>query len=331
MTDKYMISIIIPNYNGSKFIGRCIESVLSQKEKRVEIIIVDDGSKDDSKSIIEKYRSQNNNIKPVYKENGGVSSARNEGIKHATGKYTLFLDSDDELEENSLSVMLDNIGDNDELVFSYLLYDPETGTSVKKRQMETEVDGDTLRKKLFFYITRTQFASPWNKLIKTELLHNNNVCFPNGVKVGEDYIFNLRVTKFVEKVKFSNLFLYKYYENTSSVTHKLDMNRWKDQALTVRETYSLSPERNEFESEFIVKRLYNTYMAFGYILNRKQTVDVIKKYINTAYKDIDISNVKGKLAYRILVNMAEKKKYNLVYCYLWFIDHMIRLKHRLNV
>ena len=330
MSKEYMISIIIPNYNGEKFIGRCLDSVLNQEEKRVEIIVVDDGSNDNSKEIIDSYHKKYDNIKTVYKENGGVSSARNEGIRHVSGKYILFLDSDDELEDDALTCMLNNIGSNDVLVFSYNLYDSKKDVSVRKTQIDTVVTGENYRRNLFYYITHTQFASPWNKLIRAELVQNNKVRFPEGVKVGEDYIFNLGVSKYVNSIKFINMSLYKYYDNLSSITHKLDMNRWKEQALTVKETYKLEPDKNEYEAEFLVKRFYNTYITYAYCLDKKQVINILKDYSNMAYKDVDVNNIKGKSMYRLFVKALNNRKYKFMYRYLWAIDHVIKLKQKIH-
>ena len=330
MPEEYKISIIIPNYNGEQFLGRCLDSVLSQSEKNVEIIIVDDGSKDHSKEVIEAYKKEHPNIKAVYKENGGVSTARNEGIKRAAGTYTLFLDSDDELEEGAIASMLKEIGERDVLVFSYILYDPDTDTAVKRNQMEADLDGETLRKNLFCYASRTHFYGCWNKLMKTRLLQENNVSFPEGIKVGEDYIFVLRMVKHVASIKFMNLYLYKYYENSMSVTHKVDMNRWKEQALTIRETYQLHPERNEYEAEFITKRLNNTYQTYAHVVKGKEMKKILEKYWKKAYGEIDLCNVKGKLQYRLPVLFAQKNRITLLYLYLWCIDHALRLKHSLK-
>lgn len=98
------VSVIIPTYNRAKIISRTIDSVLNQTYKDIEIIVVDDGSKDDTKEVLKKYKKK---IKYVYKENGGVSSARNLGVKEASGDWIAFLDSDDEWTPDKLSVQMD--------------------------------------------------------------------------------------------------------------------------------------------------------------------------------------------------------------------------------
>jgi glycosyltransferase involved in cell wall biosynthesis len=99
-----LISVIIPIYNGEKYIKRCFESVFSQTEKNFEIIAVDDGSTDSTFSVLKEY--ENEKIKVIHIENSGVSMARNVGIENATGEYITFLDVDDELLENALESLL---------------------------------------------------------------------------------------------------------------------------------------------------------------------------------------------------------------------------------
>ena len=98
------ISVIVPVYNVSEYISRCADSIVSQKLYDIEIIFVNDGSKDNSREIVEKYQLNDFRITILDKENGGLSSARNYGLRHAKGEYILFVDSDDYLELNALSI-----------------------------------------------------------------------------------------------------------------------------------------------------------------------------------------------------------------------------------
>ena len=95
------ISVIVPVYNVSEYISRCADSIVSQKLYDIELIFVNDGSKDNSREIVEKYQLNDSRITILDKENGGLSSARNYGLRHAKGEYILFVDSDDYLELNA--------------------------------------------------------------------------------------------------------------------------------------------------------------------------------------------------------------------------------------
>jgi len=104
MQDK--ISVIIPVYNAAKYLPKCIDSVLNQTYKNLEIILVDDGSTDESGKISDKYSYKDNRVIVIHKENGGTSDARNKGIKAATGKYIGFIDSDDYIETDMYEILL---------------------------------------------------------------------------------------------------------------------------------------------------------------------------------------------------------------------------------
>ena len=106
------ISIIIPIYNVEDYVGKCLESVTNQTLKDIEVICVDDGTKDNSCAVVEAYMKEDDRIKLVHKENGGLSSARNYGLQYATGEYTWWIDSDDYIEKNGCERLYDAIQEN---------------------------------------------------------------------------------------------------------------------------------------------------------------------------------------------------------------------------
>ena len=330
MINSKLISVIIPNYNGEKTLPACLSSLLNQDEGILEVIIVDDGSKDNSKDIIEQYIDKNEKIKAIYKKNGGASSARNEGIKAACGKYILFLDSDDTLEEHSIDKMLDLIEKNDVLVFSFSDYYPEKNLLIPRNQIEGTVNGEELRKNLFYYTSRSHFYSPCNKLYKAELIKKNEIFFPEGITTGEDYLFNLRVASVAESMKFINLHLYRYFNNPGSVSHTVNRDKWENHALMIQETYKLNPERTTFETEFNTKRLYSVFSYYSKIGSAKETIGYIKKYWKEAYENCDLQGIIGRLPFKIPVKLAENRHYYLLYIYLSFSQQVVRLKQKLK-
>lgn len=116
------LSIIIPVYNVEKYVGRCLESCLDQDlpKDEYEIIVVNDGTQDNSVQVIEKYIKPENNVTLIHRENGGLSAARNTGLKHAQGEYVWFVDSDDWIEKDSLSKLIQYIKKYDLDVFRFL-------------------------------------------------------------------------------------------------------------------------------------------------------------------------------------------------------------------
>ena len=107
--DKAKISVIVPVYNTEKFLNNCIESILNQTHKNLEVIIIDDGSTDNSPAICDEYAKKDSRVKVIHKENGGVSSARNAGLDIASGEYIGFIDGDDVIEPDMYHFLLANL------------------------------------------------------------------------------------------------------------------------------------------------------------------------------------------------------------------------------
>lgn len=127
MDNEEKISIIIPAYNVSLYVKKCVESVCNQSYKNLEIIVVDDGSTDNTLEILQQMEKQDSRINVIHKENGGLSSARNAGLKIATGNYIMFLDSDDWIENDCCNETIVNIKKNNaDLVFLSILKSMKT-------------------------------------------------------------------------------------------------------------------------------------------------------------------------------------------------------------
>lgn len=325
MTLIPQVSIIIPNYNGEKYISRCIDSVLNQSVKNIEIIVVDDGSTDNSLECLAKYRNIDC-ITIITKENGGVSSARNIGIENSRGRYICFLDSDDCFEPNMLKTALEKIKDNDVLIYSYSNYMPD-GAIVPRNQKEINTSGRTIEEDLFFYISRTHFYSPVNKLFKGSLLRDNSIEFPIGIKTGEDYLFNLSWVPHAGKVRFINDHLYQYYKLENTLSSCFDIDRWKDQVLMIKRTLCLESEESVYKAEFIVKRLYSVYVYYAHRVGLKDTVKYLNYYWKACYGETGAVVNKGKKIYRKIISVANKGHFYELYFILNMIEKGLPLKH----
>jgi len=181
------VSIIIPTYNRVRFVGEAIESVLAQTFMDYELIIVDDGSTDDTKNILGKYGDR---ITCIFQDNEGVSLARNRGIKEATAGYLCFLDSDDLWMERKLEIQLDEMKKNSDFLISYT--DEiwiRKGVRVNPKKKHRKYSGDLFEKSLELCI-----ISPSSVMINRELLDKVGV-FDEELEVCEDYDLWLRITK----------------------------------------------------------------------------------------------------------------------------------------
>ena len=187
-----MVSIIVPVYNCAESLERCVPAILAQTERDFELILVDDGSKDSSGSICDRFAAADPRIRVIHKPNGGVSSARNAGLDAAEGSYVMFCDSDDYPEPCWCELLLAAAEKAPDAfpVCNYLRETP-SGSSVNYEK-ECESLSDRVEPGDFFRLYRLELlGTPWNKLFRRELLEAEHLRFPSDLSLGEDLIFNL--------------------------------------------------------------------------------------------------------------------------------------------
>ena len=217
-----LITIVIPNYNNSKFIIECLESVVSQDYPGKEIIVVDDGSTDDSVDKIRKYIGSHKkmNIKLLQQKNSGATVARNKGINKANGEYIIFLDSDDLLVPGILSKLAKTelIGRPDLIVGGYLEID-EAGDLVGQKSFGATKNKHN-GKELFAKLINVD-PVPSNKVYKSEIIKNHKLKW-NNVKIGQDLDFYLRYLALCDTVVVVEDKMYKYRFTTGSISRSYD-------------------------------------------------------------------------------------------------------------
>lgn len=205
------VSIIVPVYNKEKFLDKLLKSLLDQSYKNIEILLIDDGSKDNSLKICKSYKDER--IKVIHKENGGVSSARNIGLEIAKGDYIAFVDADDYIEKDYIKKLVTNIKKYDICECGYNRVNEE-GEILEKNILQNELLSDNykIQKAYLNYNNTNDFL--WNKLFKKETLEN--IKFPK-YKCSEDYLFIAKVFKNVKsKITIPDT-LYNYVSNEESV------------------------------------------------------------------------------------------------------------------
>ena len=213
---RKLVSIIMPTYNCSLKIGRCIESIINQKYADFELIIVDDGSTDDTKEIVEKYIIRDKRIKYFYKENGGVSSSRNFGISKSVGDYVYFVDSDDEVTENSIVTLVELIEkfDCDFVKANYFYSKDDNREYCSGKLNESLLVNDSNRKKelLNNIIDGSMPTFVWTVLLKKEFLMNIDL-FDEQIDYMEDKVFYFEIFSRSNNFYLSNEIVYFYYFN----------------------------------------------------------------------------------------------------------------------
>lgn len=210
-----LISIIIPVYNVEKYLGKCIESIINQTYNNLEIILVNDGSKDGSKDICEAYKKKDKRIIVVNKENGGLSDARNSGIKIAKGKYIGFVDSDDYIDKDMYKVLYNDIVSNeaDIAICNYKKIYENDLINVEDKFNNTEIYNkvDAIR----LLITGEKINDyAWNKLYKKELFEN--IKYPVGKNM-EDMGTTYKLFEIAERITYNEYIGYYYLQRNNSI------------------------------------------------------------------------------------------------------------------
>lgn len=225
------LSVIIPVFNVEEYISQCLDSVLTQTEGDIEIIVVNDGTTDKSGKIADNYAEIDSRIKVVHKENGGLSSARNAGIKIAHGRYVLFLDSDDWLEANAVEILKAIIleSDYDTVMFTWDIIDQSNHWVSKKESVfEDGFTFDEYNKARLYktFFRGTQLNSVCQRIYKRELLIKYALLFDESQKYCEDLIFSLDYIICCTNGLYIDKTLYKYRLNPQSLSRTYNLAKF---------------------------------------------------------------------------------------------------------
>ena len=214
-----MISVIVPVYNVEKYLDKCVESIVNQTYRDLEIILVDDGSTDNCPAMCDEWAKKDDRIKVIHKSNGGVSSARNAGLDSFSGEYVTFIDSDDYIESSMFQRIFEAISTKDvDLVFV-------REKSVNVRGKTIYISGDSPSGQIMYFdnkkaeerIIEMQINGMCDKTYKRSLIEGIRVF--EGKKHGEDLLFNIQVLERVKTVALIDDILYSYVSNEDSITH----------------------------------------------------------------------------------------------------------------
>ena len=204
------VSVIVPIYNVEKYLPKCLDSLINQTLDDIEIILVNDGSTDNSGNIAKEYKAKYND-KFIYleKENGGLSDARNFGIPYAKGEYIAFLDSDDYIEEDAYKKMYEKVKkeDADYIECDFIWEYPNKQIIDKRIEYIDKKD----------MVAKVRVVA-WNKLIKRELIIKNNITFPKGLRY-EDIEFTYKLIPFLQKVSYIDKPFVHYVQRNNSIAN----------------------------------------------------------------------------------------------------------------
>lgn len=229
-----LVSIIIPVYKvPDKFLEKCIDSVMKQSLKEIEILLVDDGSPDQCGEICDRYAEKDERIKVIHKKNGGLSSARNAGFFEASSEWIMFVDGDDWIEPNMCQTMYEEaVNNNVQLVMCGMMKDYGHSSKVYKFYIEEDkvyVDQECKWLQQQLLVFNGNIAVAYSKLIHRKLLLNNNILHDEALKQGAEGLeFNIRLFEKLERVVFVNkpFYHYTYNENSISASHNEANHRY---------------------------------------------------------------------------------------------------------
>ena len=214
-----MISIIVPVFKAEKYLHRCVESILSQCYTDFELLLIDDGSPDNSGVICDEFALKDKRVRVFHKTNGGVSSARNFGLSRSQGEWITFIDADDYVHPEFLSSLYEK-HDFDLIVGSFqIVGSNESWGGTLKEQSYSKL---ALRKEILDLSSIINFQTPWGKLFRTSIIKDNHIFFDEKIYIGEDSLFILNYLLFTESLRLSDKTHY-YYErgNNGSLSQSL--------------------------------------------------------------------------------------------------------------
>ena len=292
---KPLISIIVPIYNCEKYIHKCVRSILAQSYKNIELILVNDGSTDDSLAVCYEYMESDDRVKVVDKENGGPASARNAGIRESQGAYLAFVDSDDYLDEQYIEYLYSMIKKHMADIASCGFADENENTHMQYpiQKFETEV---------FNFISDydTQKHIPfvcWHILFDSTIIKKDNINFDEDVFFMEDYVFNVRCFLRSNRIVVTSDILYYRTVRADSLTNDTFsmpyFEKWYTQMKALKILRALVEMNDNMKYDFLYKESLSAAKMLDYI-DRHNIVDKgkIVELKRTLKQNFAINNIK---------------------------------------
>lgn len=218
-----LISVIVPVYNVEKYLSRCLESIINQTYKNIEVVCIDDGSPDKSINILKQYEKKDKRIKIIRQENKGLSGARNTGIKKSNGEYIFFVDSDDWLPENAIELLYKTIEkDKSDICIGNLVKTyPKKNKEKKLKKMTNSIF--TLTSYLEYSIKNKNFtANVVNKLYRSKIIKQSKILFKEKI-LYEDFFFVIQYFSYTRKISMIKENVYYYYlERSDSIVNNIN-------------------------------------------------------------------------------------------------------------
>jgi len=300
-----LISVIVPVYKCEKYLKMCIESIISQTYTNLEIILVDDGSPDNSPEICDWFALQDARIKVFHKSNGGASSARNVGLYSSSGDYICFVDSDDMLPEDSIMNLWYGIVNNKCQYVAGMC--GILGSNKVKNHISFDkiIDYNKNPIDLFEYITKSGSYSPYSKLYDAEVIKKNNLRFDENLKCSEDALFLRQYLSYCSRIVLIPKIVYMYnVSNNASLSKKFYPDfcfYYAEKMKALEKLVGVLEISEDIKNKFIFDRaVHGLYISFQHYLmhcNNKKQLNFLFNQALSCLKiwiDIDLENVSHK-------------------------------------
>lgn len=336
-----LISVIIPLFNNEKYISRCLESIINQTYKKLEIIIVDDGSTDNSSVICSEYEKKDDRIKVIHKENGGVSSARNMGLEIAKGDFISFVDSDDWLEIDMYESMLTKLKEEQvDIVrcgFSIDTLEESIGQEFvfsENKKIELKTDRCQV---LELYANVKTHADICFLLIKKEFL-DKILPFNTRIILGEDLIFAIELMCVIDSIYYYNRNLYHYYANVNSATRSISNvdNKLKSlinlypEIVAILEKYNVNDVKlNKTFAKLCFNKIYGLLKTAMYTDKKSDVLDIVFNDFNMDKVINKLNNNELSVVKKIFIFLLKKKYKRILFIYCYLIEMILRVKRRM--
>lgn len=307
-----LISVIVPVYNVEKYLERCLDSIVNQTYKNLEVLLVNDGSKDASLNICEEYALKDQRIKVISQENKGAAAARNTGINNAVGEYITFVDSDDYIDLNMYEEMMEiNNQYNCDVVMCDCYKEKDNLREVFTHPIRPGFyDKDMLYKEYFPSLLMTNSVdypatiSNWLLLIKRNIINDNELRYKEGMRFSEDLLFGSQVMYYANNFYYMKEKCYYHYMfNPTSVTKTFYQDKWilMKQLHTFIEEFFLSKEDYDFQRQVDLSLLYIVYHCINNVKNSNLSKEEKNNRITKLLNDTKVK----EMFKRIKINSLE--------------------------
>lgn len=340
--DNPLVSIIVPCFNVDKYLSKCVDSILCQKYKNFEIILVDDGSIDYTRHLCDEYATKDNRIKVIHKNNGGLVSARNAGFDVINGAWHMYLDGDDWIDSDCLVSIMDAVKrhNNPDVVFWNIVHDLEgkfiyTKAKWKCNDYERLYKGGECKELARNTMIYSSGLTPaYAKLINTKWARENNIKHDSRLRQGEEGVeFSLRLFYYSRTALFVNKFYNFYRYNTSSITKTIN----EKNSVYITDCFKVMEEDIEcFENGDEIKKMYYQRVVYGLIAMAMSTYFHPK---NTDSLSTKVKKFENLISSASLYNQSIKKcptiymdKFRIIILYIfkcrmfWMMDPIARIK-----